>query len=141
MSKLDTIAELFQSVDPSTRLELLLEYSGRLPPLPEQYAAIRDAGINMVHECQSPVFLMVEVKDGRVRIHADVPEEAPTARGFTSILVDAFDHSQPEEVVDAPVDVLRYLGLQGLLGMQRTRGLTAVYMRLKREVERLERTT
>ena len=136
MADFATITETFQSVEPPVRLELLLDYAQKLPPLPEAYAPLRDAGMNMVHECQSPVFLMTEVKDGTVRLHADVPPEAPTARGFTSILLDAFDGAAPSDVQTAPPDALRALGLVGLLGMQRTRGLSAIYARVKNEVTR-----
>ena len=86
MSKLDEIIEMFQSVDAQMRLELLLDYSKRLPPLPEKYHAQRDAGLHRVPECQTPVFLRIEPENSSVQIHFDVAEEAPTVRGFLSIL-------------------------------------------------------
>ena len=137
MNTLDAIADEFQMVDDETRLEMLLDYAGQLPPLPEVYHALRDAGLNMVHECQSPVFLMIEVKQGVVRLHADVPDEAPTARSFTTLMVKAFDGASPQVVLDAPDDILHRFGLTHLLGMQRTRGLRAIYQRIKNEVARI----
>jgi cysteine desulfuration protein SufE len=134
--KFEAIAEEFQMVDPPVRLELLLDYAERLPDLPDEYKALRDAGLNMVHECQSPVFLMTEVAGGKVRLHGDVPREAPTARGFTSILIDAFNGANVQDVLTAPADGLGALGLSNLLGMQRTRGLSAIYQRVKSEVAR-----
>lgn len=136
MSSFQEIAEPFRLVDRDMRLELLLDYAEKLPPLPERYHELRDAGLNMVHECQSPVFLMPEVEDGRVRLYADVPRSAPTARAFVSILHEAFDGQPPEAVRDAPDDALYRLGLSKLLGMQRTQGLVAIYQRVKAEVER-----
>lgn len=136
MPTLETIAEPFQMVDDDMRLELLLDYAEKLPPLPERYHALRDAGLNMVHECQSPVFLQIEVEDGTVALYADVPREAPTARAFVSIMHEAFHGATPDEVAVAPSDALRQLGLTGLLGMQRTRGLSAIYRRIKDEVAR-----
>lgn len=131
------IADQFQLVDPQDRLDILLDYSERLPPLPEAYAPLRDRGLNMVHECQSPVFLMVEVDDDDVvHLHADVPREAPTARSFTSILLEAFDEQPASVVLDAPPDVLHDLGIDALIGMQRTRGLRAIYAKLRHEVAR-----
>jgi cysteine desulfuration protein SufE len=135
---LEEIAEPFQMVDRDMRIELLLEYARQLPPLSDEHRVLRDAGLNQVHECQAPVFLHVELDaDGRVRLHADVPAQAPTARAFTAILVDAFDGARPEAVLEAPADALRLLGLTKLLGMQRTHGLSAIYQRVKREVARL----
>jgi len=135
MNRLEEIAEPFQMADRDFRLELLLDYADKLPELPDDYVPLRDAGMNMVHECQSPVFLMAEVNDGTVRVIGDVPKEAPTARAFVSILREAFDGEPPQEVLDAPRDALRVLGLSELLGMQRTQGLSAIYGRLRRQVE------
>ncbi|MFL6265514.1 MAG: SufE family protein, partial [Actinomycetes bacterium] len=59
------LAELvddFADVGPKDRLQLLLELSQELPELPDRY---RDAASTMeqVPECQSPLFLAVEVDD------------------------------------------------------------------------------
>ena len=78
-------------LDPQLRLEMLLDYANALPPLPERLHAQRDAGLGRVAECQSPVYLFTTVEDDTVRLFADVPEQAPTARGFVSLLVDALD--------------------------------------------------
>ncbi|MES3628590.1 MAG: SufE family protein [Longimonas sp.] len=134
MSSFQDIAAGFQMVDRDTRLDLLLEYAGKLPPLPEAYQELRDAGMNMVHECQSPVFLRPEVRDGTVRVIAHVPRNAPTARAFVSILHEAFDGATPEDVANATDYPLRDLGLSELLGAQRTQGLSAIYQRMKHAV-------
>jgi cysteine desulfuration protein SufE len=139
MNKLDEIVSQFQMLSPSDRLELLMEYADRLPALPEAYHALRDSGLYLIRECRSPVFLMVEVRQGYVHVVADVPQEAPVARGFVSVLVSAFDGVSVDEVMSAPPDLLQHLGLSGLLGMQRTRGLTAVYRRLVSETRRQAR--
>ncbi len=136
MTRLEAIAAELQSVDDATRLELLLDYANALPPLPEAYHALRDAGVAMVHECQSPVFLLVEVADDVVRLRADVPREAPTARSFVTLLVRSFDGETPAAVLAAPDDILRLFCLTHILGMQRTRGLRAIYQRIKQEVAR-----
>lgn len=134
--RIGEIVEEFAEVDGQTRLELLLEYADSLPPLPQAYHSLRDAGIGLIHECQSPVFLLVEVKAGTVRILADVPREAPTPRSFVGILVEAFDGLPAEEVQMAPPDLIHQLGLARMLGMQRLRGLSAVYRFLRSEVTR-----
>ena len=123
-------------MDDETRLELLLDYAAQLPPLPSEYHTLRDAGLNMIHECQSPVFLMVEVTGSTVHIHADVPMEAPTPRSFVAILVRAFDGRPARHVLEAPDDLLHRLGLAHLLGMQRIRGLSAIYRHTRSEVSR-----
>src|SRR5450755_3751668 len=89
-SQLGEIVEEFQAVPERQRLELLLDFSRELPPLPARLAAEHDA-MEPVAECQSPLFLLVEVDRpgddaSPVRLHFDAPAEAPTTRGFAAIL-------------------------------------------------------
>jgi cysteine desulfuration protein SufE len=134
MPSLDSIIPRFKAADRSTRLETLLDYSRRLPALPERLEEQKGQGEHRVHECQTPVFLWVEVEDGRVHIHADVPRESPTVRGFISLLARSLDGAPPEEVARVPDDLLDQLGLSETLGMTRTQGLTAILHRIKRSV-------
>ena len=87
-----------------------------------------------MHECQTPVFLWVEVEGGQVHIHADVPRESPTVRGFVSLLARTLDGASPEAVAGIPDDLLDQLGLSETLGMTRTQGLTAILHRIKHSV-------
>jgi cysteine desulfuration protein SufE len=82
----------------------------------------------------TPVFLWVEVENGQVHIHADVPRESPTVRGFVSLLARSLDGEPPEVVAKVPDDLLDQLGLSETLGMTRTQGLTAILHRIKRSV-------
>lgn len=134
MPTLDTLIPRFKAADRSTRLETLLDYSRKLPPLPERLEAEKDRGDHRVHECQTPVFLWVELEDGKVHIHADVPRESPTVRGFISLLARALEGAAPEDVARIPDDLLDQLGLSETLGMTRTQGLTAILQRIKRSV-------
>jgi cysteine desulfuration protein SufE len=134
MPTLDTIIPRFKAADRQTRLETLLDYSRKLPPLPEKYEAEKAQGRNMVEECQTPVYLWVEVDGGRVHIHADVPRESPTVRGFVSLLARTLDGESPDAVAKLPLDLLDQLGLSEALGMTRTQGLTAILHRVKSSV-------
>jgi cysteine desulfuration protein SufE len=134
MPSLQTLIPRFKAADRQTRLETLLDYSNKLPPLPERYEAEKQQGHNRVHECQTPVYLWVELDQGRVHIHADVPRESPTVRGFISLLARTLDNQTPEAVAQLPDDLLDQLGLSETLGMTRTQGLTAILNRIKRSV-------
>ncbi len=83
-------------------------------------------------ECQSPVFLYLRKEGDGVVLHADAPKEAPTVRGFVSLLARGIDHAASAEVAALPGDLLDQLGLGEALGMTRTHGLTAMVGRLKR---------
>jgi cysteine desulfuration protein SufE len=134
--KLDEIIAEFVDLEPRERLELLLEFAEKLPPLPERFVAERDAGMHRISECQTPTFIWVELVDGRVQIYADCAPEAPTVKGFVSMLVEAFNGSTPEEVLAAPDDVLKRTGLLDTLGMVRMRGLSAVQHYIRQQVRK-----
>ena len=134
MPSLATLVPRFQAADRNTRLETLLDYARKLPELPPRYQAARDAGENRVHECQTPVYLWTEVTDGHVHLHADVPRESPTVRGFVALLARLIDGATPEQVAVLPNDLLEQLRLTETLGMTRTHGLTAILGRVKRAV-------
>ncbi|MBI3465192.1 MAG: SufE family protein [Planctomycetes bacterium] len=136
MSKLDTIIAEFEGLNYQERLELLLDFAENLPELPEQYRAERDAGLHRVPECMTPVFLWVDVVDGKVSLVADVAAEAPTVKGFVAILVDAWNGAAPDEIAAAAPDILRRMGLADKLGMTRLRGLSALVQRIKNQVKK-----
>ena len=140
MRRLDEIIETFQSAEREMRLELLLDFADRLPPLPAEFRAARDAGLDRVPECQTPVFLRVQLENGLLRIYVHVGEEAPTVKGFVAILVKAFDGSTPDEAARAPSNLLNRLGLSELIRMTRTVGLSAILARIKREAARADGT-
>ncbi|HEY9365954.1 MAG TPA: SufE family protein [Agromyces sp.] len=115
------------------RLQLLLEFSNELPELPERYADHPDL-FERVEECQSPVFIFVEVLDGRVHLFATAPAESPTTRGFASILVQGLDGLTADEVLDVPVDYPQSLGLGEAVSPLRVRGMTGMLGRIKRQL-------
>src|SRR6516164_1791108 len=91
------VAELSES-DRQERIDLLIDFARNLPSLPDRLAALKDAS-HRVEECQSPVYLFVELVGGRVALYADAPIEAPTVRGFVSLLLEGLSGATPEEVV------------------------------------------
>ena len=72
------------------------------------------------------------MNDGKFQLYADVPREAPTVRGFVSLLSKGLNGSDPATVSNIPSDLLDQLKLGEALGMTRTQGLSAVVQRVKR---------
>jgi cysteine desulfuration protein SufE len=132
--RLQEIAEEFGAVGGRDRLQLLLEFSEDLPPLPARYAERRDL-LEPVPECQSPLFLAVEVDDDAVvHLFFDAPREAPTTRGFAGILHAGLDGLDADEVLQTPGEFSSQLGLQDLVSPLRLRGMAAMLARIKRQV-------
>ena len=132
--RLQEIAEEFGAVAGRDRLQLLLEFSEDLPPLPARYAEHRDR-LEPVPECQSPLFLAVEVDDDAVvHLFFDAPREAPTTRGFAGILYAGLDGLGADEVLQTPGEFSSQLGLHDLVSPLRLRGMGAMLARIKRRV-------
>ena len=132
---LDAIVEELSESDRQERIDLLIDFAKNLPPLPERLVALKDAS-HRVEECQSPVYLFVEMVGPRVALHADAPIEAPTVRGFVSLLLEGLNGATVDEVLKVPGDLVERCALQEVLGMLRVRGLSGVLRRIKSEVTR-----
>jgi cysteine desulfuration protein SufE len=133
---LQTIIEEFRAAPPRERMEYLIEYAMSLPALPPRLQTQR-AGMEQVHECQTPVFLTTELTDGRVQFFVDIPPESPTVRGYASILLEGFTEATPAEVLATPDDVYLLLGLAEVITPQRVRGLHALLGHMKKQVRRM----
>ncbi|GIT80256.1 cysteine desufuration protein SufE [Leifsonia sp. LS1] len=128
------IRDDFLALEQPDRLQLLLEFSDELPPLPERYADHPDL-LERVEECQAPVFIFVEVDEANVvRLFATAPPEAPTTRGFASILVQGLAGLTADEVLAVPDDFPQTLGLTQAVSPLRIRGMSALLGRAKRQV-------
>jgi cysteine desulfuration protein SufE len=124
----------FRELGIKDRLQLLLEFSNELPALPPEYDGHPDL-FERVEECQSPVFIFVDVDDASVvSVHATAPREAPTTRGFASILVQGLEGLTVDEVLAVPDDYPSDLGLTEAVSPLRIRGMTAMLGRIKRQV-------
>ena len=132
--RLAEIVEDFNAMPGQERLQLLLEFSDDLPALPERYAGHRDL-LEQVPECQSPLFLAVEVApDDVVHLFFDAPPEAPTTRGFAGILQAGLDGLDADEVLATPDEFTGQLGLTDLVSPLRLRGMAAMLARIKRQI-------
>ncbi len=135
------IVEEFGALAQRNRLELLLDFSRDLPAPPDRLT--RDAGgaLERVAECQSPIYLAVEVEAGEtgdgsrpVHLFFDAPAEAPTTRGFAGILREGLDGRPASEVLGTPNDVPDRLGLAAAISPLRLRGMAGMLGRIKRRV-------
>ena len=122
----------FAEVTGQDKLILLLEFANDLPALP---ADLTEAAMEPVPECQSPLFLHVDAADPeRVRLYFSAPAEAPTTRGFASILAAGLDGQPAADILAVPDDFYSVLGLAALISPLRLRGMSAMLTRIKRRL-------
>ena len=133
----DALAEIhdeFLALDEPERLQLLLEFANELPEIPARYADHPEL-TERVAECQSPVFIVLEVDaDRRVAMHATAPAEAPTTRGFASILAQGLTGLTADEALAVPDDFPQTLGLTRVVSPLRISGMTGMLLRAKRQI-------
>ncbi|MDY7527950.1 MULTISPECIES: SufE family protein [Cryobacterium] len=133
-AKLAEIQEDFLELEQKDRLLLLLEFADELPELPSRYQEHPDL-LERVVECQSPVFIFVDVDDrDAVHLHATAPRESPTTRGFASILAQGLDGLSVAEVLAVPDDYPQTIGLTQAVSPLRIRGMSAMLARTKRKL-------
>lgn len=134
---LQAIADDFGAMEESQRLELLLEFSDELPDLPQR---LKDDPklLEPVPECQSPIFIRVEVDgtqpDSTVHLFFSAPAEAPTTRGFAGILNEGLDGATVQTVLDVPADFPLKLNIEKQVSPLRLNGMSGMLARIQCQV-------
>jgi cysteine desulfuration protein SufE len=134
--QLAEIVDDFQDLTEPDRLQMLLDFSRGLPELPERLREHPEL-LEQVVECQSPVFLTLEVAadpERTVHLFFSAPPEAPTTRGFAGVLLEGLDGLPAEEILAVPDDVPDRLGLTRAITPLRMRGMSAMLGRIKRQI-------
>ena len=133
-ASLADIRDEFLELPEDERLQLLLEFSNELPAIPAEYEGHPELQERVV-ECQSPVYIVVDVDDDDVvAMHATAPREAPTTRGFASILAQGLTGLTADEVLAVPDDFPQSIGLMRAVSPLRISGMTGMLIRAKRQV-------
>ena len=137
MATLENAAQLikdFEVLRDSERLDLLLEFSEALPELPKRYADHPEL-LEKVEECQSPIFLFVEIDDeGLTRLFFSAPPESPTTRGFASLLFSVIDGLPVKDALEFDQDFPFKLSLSSAVSLLRLRGMLGILSRIKRQL-------
>jgi cysteine desulfuration protein SufE len=128
------IIDDFESSEGREKLELLLDYSARMPPIPENVGRDHDS-MEQVHECMTPVFVTAvsdSSADRSMTFYFDIPPESPTVRGFAALLAEGLKGATPEQVLAVPADFYNSMGLEKVLTSQRMNGISAILAHMKR---------
>lgn len=133
--KLYSLVQEFEGLDPEEKLECLVELADELPAVAAERIGVHPPECR-VQECQTPVYLWVEVRDGAVHLEADVPPRSPTVRGLVTLVVQGLEGASPADVASMPDDLVGLLDLGKTLGMTRQQGMRGLVARVKREVNR-----
>jgi len=129
---LRTIQDDFLALGVQDRLQLLLEFADELPEVPD--GVVPEDAWERVAECQSPVYIHVETDPEPPVVHASAPAEAPTTRGFASILVQGLRGLSSDQISQVPLDFPQSLGLEEAVSLLRLRGMAGMIWRIQRQI-------
>jgi cysteine desulfuration protein SufE len=129
--RLEQIVEDFKYSEGREKIELLVDFAERMPPLPD-HLPDSNKEMEQVHECMTPVFVQAQLENGGMHFYFDVPAESPTVRGFAAILAQGLDGATPEQILSLPNDFYYEMGLNEVLSMQRMRGFDGILAHLKK---------
>ncbi|WP_236213941.1 SufE family protein [Metapseudomonas otitidis] len=109
------------------RARLLMQWGERLEPLSDA----ERSEANRVHGCESQVWLVEEIKEGRRHFRA--ASDARLIRGLLAVLLARVQDLAPEELATLDLsDWFTQLGLFRQLSPSRTNGLNAVLDRMRK---------
>ena len=114
---------LFDSWD--DKYEYIIDLGKKLPPLEAQYK--KDD--NKVKGCQSTVWLVAEYVNGVIYFKAD--SDAMIVKGLISMLIRVLSGHRADEIVNAPLDFIRQIGMMNHLAQTRSNGLLAMVKQMK----------
>jgi cysteine desulfuration protein SufE len=108
------------------RARLLMQWGDRLPPLTDD----EKSDEHLVHGCESKVWLLGEIVEGRWRFRA--ASDARLIRGLVALLLARVNGLPNDELqqLDLP-DWFQQLGLSRQLSPSRSNGLNAVLQRMR----------
>jgi len=114
---------LFDSWD--DKYEYIIDLGKKLQPLDEKYKIDE----NRVRGCQSTVYLVADYKDGRVYYKAE--SDAVIVKGLISMLIRVLSGQKPDDIINAPLNFIREIGMMTHLAQTRSNGLLAMLKQMK----------
>lgn len=114
---------LFDSWD--DKYEYIIDLGKKLAPLDEAFKT--DA--NRVRGCQSTVWLHADHRLGKIYYSAD--SDAIIVKGLISMLIRVLSGRTPDEIIGAPLDFIRQIGMTTHLAQTRSNGLLSMVKQMK----------
>ncbi|MFN5133887.1 MAG: SufE family protein [Chitinophagaceae bacterium] len=114
---------LFDSWD--EKYEYIIDMGKKLKPLDDVYK--KDE--NKIKGCQSTVWMVSEMKDGKVIYRAE--SDAIIVKGLVSMLIRVLSGHTPKEIIDAKLEFIDKIGMKQHLAQTRSNGLLAMVKQMR----------
>jgi cysteine desulfuration protein SufE len=111
--------------DKESTVFYIMELGNELEPLEDKYRTES----NLIKGCQSKVWLEAELSDDRLILKAD--SNTDITRGLISLLIRVLSAQKLDDVIKSELYFIEKIGMQNIIGSQRSNGLTAMIKQIK----------
>ncbi len=107
------------------RYKHIIKLGQKLDPLEEKHK--KDE--NLVRGCQSQVWLIAELQDGKVVFKAD--SDAAITKGLVALMVRFYSGEDPDTIIVTKPEFIERIGMQEHLSPTRSNGLVSMVKQMK----------
>lgn len=127
-----TIADVIEAFEfletPQERMEYVIDLAKKLPPFPET----EKKEVNMVHGCQSQVWMVMRQDAETKRLQLDGDSDSILVKGLVALVILLFSNKTAEEVLKTSAEeTFQKLNLDSQLSPNRRTGLRGMVERIK----------
>ena len=124
--------ELFE--DWADRYQYIIDVGRALPEFPVEWRVEE----NRLKGCQSQVWIVTEMREGRMHIHAI--SDSAIVSGLIALLLKVYSDRRPADILATPPDFIKKIQLEEHLSPTRSNGLHAMVTQIRQyAVEALAR--
>lgn len=121
----EIIDEFAKIADWRDRYRHIIQLGREMPDLPEEK---RDDRFR-VKGCQSQVWLLPRVEDGKVHFEAD--SDAAIVKGLVAIVLRVYSGQSPDDILGSDVTFVDQIGLSEHLSQTRANGLSSMLKQIR----------
>lgn len=107
------------------RYKHIIKLGQKLNPLDE----VHKKDENLVRGCQSQVWLVAEMQDGKIIFRAD--SDAAITKGLVALMVNFYSGEEPDTIITTNPEFIKKIGMQEHLSPTRSNGLASMVKQMK----------
>ncbi len=111
--------------DRESTIFYIMELGDKLPVLPVEFKT----DDNLIKGCQSKVWLTAKDENGKVNFLAD--SNTDITKGLISLLIRVLSGQPRKEIINADLAFLSKIGMDQVIGSQRSNGLSSMIRQMK----------
>ncbi len=107
------------------KYQYIIDLGKQLEPMDEALKIDK----NILHGCQSQVWLVHDEKDGKLHFQAN--SDAAIVSGLIALVLTIYSNQTPQKIVDTEPDFIELIGLSSHLSSTRSNGLNAMIEKIQ----------